>query len=123
LERGQVCTSTHEYLIRGKIGEGGMGVVYHAYDQKLKRDVAFKVLRQPHDDLLERFIREQEMTAALDHPNFVRVLSSGYVASRESASRSILPGVGSALNGAAQFEQVRRTRRLWRPAPPAAPRR
>jgi len=80
LRRGRVCTSTNEYVIRGRIGEGGMGAVYRAFDQKLRRDVAFKVLLRPDDgDLLERFIREQEMTAALDHPNFVRVLSSGYV--------------------------------------------
>lgn len=79
LEPGQVCTSASDYLIRGRIAEGGMGVVYKAYDQKLKREVAFKVLRRANDDLLERFLREQEMTAALDHPNFVRILSSGYV--------------------------------------------
>jgi serine/threonine protein kinase len=80
LERGRVCTSTNEYMIRGKLGEGGMGVVYRATDQKLQRDVAFKVLLRPDDeDLLERFVREERITAALDHPNFVRILSSGYV--------------------------------------------
>jgi serine/threonine protein kinase len=76
---GSECTSTNRYVIKEQIGEGGMGVVYRAFDERLRRDVALKVLVNDDPDSLERFVREQEITACLDHPNFVRVLAVGYV--------------------------------------------
>ena len=64
------------YEIRSKIGEGGMGEVYRARDEKLNRDVAIKVLPVAFSQDSERLLRfEQEAQAvgALNHPNILSV--------------------------------------------------
>ena len=64
------------YEIRALIGSGGMGEVYEAYDARLRRSVAIKVL--PHGftaspQQRERFEREAYALAALSHPNIVTI--------------------------------------------------
>ena len=64
------------YTDRVLVGRGGMGSVYRAYDSRLRRPVALKIM---HADLglrpgfLERFIREAQVAAMLEHPNIVTV--------------------------------------------------
>jgi serine/threonine-protein kinase len=72
-----------QYIVREQIGAGGMGTIYRAFDVQLRRDVALKVLNRLDHDSLERFVREREITADLDHPNFVRILSMGYLDTAE----------------------------------------
>jgi len=69
-------TQLGSYEITSLLGKGGMGEVYRARDAKLKRDVAIKVLpaefaRDP--ERVNRFRREAEALAALNHPNIAAI--------------------------------------------------
>ncbi len=64
------------YQISELVGEGGMGVVFRAWDEKLQRNVAIKVLsgsRSKTDLEKERFIQEAKAAAQLNHPNVCEV--------------------------------------------------
>jgi len=68
------------YRIVDKIGEGGMGVVHRAHDERLDRDVAVKVLPSSvaHDpERIARFEREAKAVAKLDHPNILAIHDFG----------------------------------------------
>ncbi len=69
------------YRIEGRVGRGGMGVVYKAYDLRHERPVAIKVLREEVSAALgdARFHREIQVTAGLSHPNILPLLDSGDV--------------------------------------------
>src|ERR1051326_5829473 len=64
------------YEILGLIGAGGMGEVYRAFDPKLKRAVAIKILPETmadEPDRISRFEREAEVLAALNHTNIATI--------------------------------------------------
>ena len=68
------------YRIVEKIGEGGMGEVYRARDERLDRDVAIKVLHEAmaqNADRLARFEREAKAVAKLAHPNILEIWDFG----------------------------------------------
>lgn len=68
------------YQIKEVVGRGGMACVYRAFDPRLERDVALKVL-DPHlgadERFVKRFEREARLAASLDHNAIVRVYDTG----------------------------------------------
>ena len=83
------------YQVVGILAHGGMGDVYRATDVRLHRDVALKVLAQaaaPDSDAIDRFVQEARITAALDHPNIVRVFDVGMFRGRPYIVAELLAG-------------------------------
>jgi nitrogen fixation protein len=87
----RVGTTLGQYRVERVIARGGMGVVYQAYDSRLERNVALKLLREDFasdPDFRERFLRESRAAAGLDHQNILPVFDAGeadgvlYIATR-----------------------------------------
>jgi eukaryotic-like serine/threonine-protein kinase len=67
------------YKIRDTLGHGSGGEVFRAWDPRLHREVAVKVLRQrvePDPERLQRFIAEARAASALNHPNIVTIFDA-----------------------------------------------
>jgi len=65
------------YVVEEQLGAGAMGVVYRARHPLLKRPVAVKVLTHASQDAEQRFAREVETMARLDHPNNITIFDYG----------------------------------------------
>ncbi len=68
------------FTVEGELGRGGMGVVFNARDERLKRQVAIKVLPPElafREEIRIRFLREAETAARLSHPHIVPIHSVG----------------------------------------------
>src|SRR5579863_6208588 len=64
------------YKLLRQLGEGGMGIVYHAQQlQPIRRDVALKIIKPGMDSkqVIARFESERQALAMMDHPNIARV--------------------------------------------------
>ena len=78
---GLIGQTVGDYRLTGVIGHGGMGTVYRAVraDDQFEKTVAIKMLRFPDGGpaLLERFLRERQILASLEHPSITRLLDGG----------------------------------------------
>ncbi len=93
-----VGKSLGRYHIGEQLGEGGMAIVYKAYDTRLETDVAVKVIRTDNilpsvlDSALKRFEREAKLLARLLHPNIVKVIDYGEFEGMPYLVMPYLPG-------------------------------
>jgi hypothetical protein len=87
------------YLVQGRLGEGGMGVVYAAFDPQLDRRVAVKLVRPAYgasssgDDAKARLLREAQALARLRHPNIVQVYEAGAFGEQIYVAMELVDGV------------------------------
>jgi Tol biopolymer transport system component/tRNA A-37 threonylcarbamoyl transferase component Bud32 len=104
---GLLGQSLGRYHNLEQLGEGGMAVVYKAYDTRLETEVAVKVIRTdalPQNAIertLRRFEREAKALAKLTHPNIVKVMDYGEHEGRPYLVMPYLPGgtLKSRMNG------------------------
>src|SRR3954469_2175642 len=78
----RIGTTLSGYRIESVLGRGGMSVVYLADDLQLKRKVALKLLAPElaeDERFRERFLRESQLAASIDHPNVVPIYDTGEV--------------------------------------------
>jgi serine/threonine-protein kinase len=83
------------YRIDEVIGRGGMGVVYRAYDLRLKRTVALKLMAPElalDQRFRERFSREAELAMSLEHPNVVPIHDAGDIDGRLYLAMRLVEG-------------------------------
>src|SRR5262245_19097523 len=83
------------YRIEELLGRGGMGVVYRAYDLRLKRTVAIKFVTPElasDNGFRERFERETELAMSLEHPNVVPIHDAGDVDGRLYLAMRLVAG-------------------------------
>ena len=98
------------YMVIARLGAGGMGVVYRAYDPDLDRRVAIKVLRgHSTADARTRLVREAQAMAKLSHPNVVQVFDVGVVGDQVFVAMDYVDGqdLGAWIEeGAHPWEEV-----------------
>ncbi|MGE5186380.1 MAG: serine/threonine-protein kinase, partial [Acidobacteriota bacterium] len=94
LRRG---TTLGRYVVLEKLGGGGMGVVYTAYDPELDRRIAIKLLRPgssgPSADARTRLLREAQALARLSHPNVIAVHDVGVIGEQVFVAMEYVDGV------------------------------
>lgn len=105
-------TAEDRYEIKELLGQGGMGVVYKAYDRKLDRLVALKVIDErlaSNTRFIERFLYEASNAACLEHPNIITVYDVGdeterkYIAMRYIEGRTLKDEIDE--HGIVSFEK------------------
>ncbi|HEX6624248.1 MAG TPA: serine/threonine-protein kinase, partial [Pyrinomonadaceae bacterium] len=88
-------TTIAHYRIMESLGAGGMGAVFKAYDEKLHRVVALKLLPPEytsHEDRRRRFLQEARAASALNHPHILTVYEFGEDAGRPYMATEYVEG-------------------------------
>jgi serine/threonine protein kinase len=104
------------YMVIERLGEGGMGVIFAAYDPQLDRKVAIKLVRPAYtessgNEAQARLVREAQALARLRHPNIVTVYEVGAFGDEVYVAMEFVDGV---TLRSWQFEQARNWRDVLR---------
>ncbi|MDH5327525.1 MAG: serine/threonine-protein kinase [Gammaproteobacteria bacterium] len=83
------------YEILGELGRGAMATVFKAFDPRIKRELAIKILRPEHcvnPDFRNRFLRETQAVGKLNHPNIVKIYDVGETNGQPYIAMELLSG-------------------------------
>ena len=106
-------SSLGRYIVLDRVGEGGMGIVYTAYDPELNRRVAIKLVRAVASkstsakDRQARLLREAQAMARLSHPNVIAVHDVGTYGEQVFIAMEL-------VDGTTLKEWLKQARRSWR---------
>ena len=109
------------YVVDGKLGEGGMGVVLKAHHNVIEKMVAIKVLRRDlarDPAVVQRFLQEAKAASRIGHPNIVDVLDFGTL--KDGAVYSVMEFIPGDTLGAILREEGRLPVGRAVPRPPDA---
>ena len=101
---------TERFVLQERVGSGGMGVVYRAWDEELKRHVAVKMLRPeivPDGEESARLMREAEVLASLSHPALLMIHDRGIL---EDGRTYLVMDFLEGMNGSEVIEHIRACR-------------
>ncbi len=103
------------FELRDRIGRGGMGIVYEAWDPQLQRCVAVKLVdtRGASEGVRGRAVREARSLAKLSHPNVVTVFESGLVRQRVWIAMELVSGATLGEWRASQSRSATEILRCW----------
>ena len=95
LPAGDGGADRDRYELRGELGRGAIAVVYRAFDRRLGRDVALKLLSEAlssQQPVRELFLARARALAGLTHPNLITVHDSGVLAGRAFIAMELVDG-------------------------------
>jgi WD40 repeat protein len=117
ISAGLLGRSVGPYRVRRRLGGGGMGTVYEAFDERLQRPVALKVLTEAlanSEQARARFLVEARAAARLNHPNVVTVFEVGEATGLSFLVMELIPGgsVQERVRAAGHLHWLEATRML-----------
>ncbi len=113
-------TQIGKYLLRRKLGQGGFGSVFAAYDETLDREVALKILNAEHkasEDVMRRFLQEARLAARIGHPGIVTVFECAQVTNTGTSADGVAYIAMELLDGESLAHRLHRSGRM---SPPTA---
>jgi serine/threonine-protein kinase len=92
LRHQQPLSRLGKYEIKERLGSGGMGEVYRAYDASLNRFVALKILYADNPDSIRRFLEEARIQAGIEHENICKVYEAGQEDGKNYIAMQLIKG-------------------------------
>jgi serine/threonine-protein kinase len=104
-----------KYVLRRKLGQGGFGSVFAAYDESLDREVALKILNAEHktsEDVMRRFLQEARLAARIGHPGIVTVFECAMVGGTGTPADGVAYIAMELLDGESLAHRLHRSGRM-----------